>query len=78
MIREMAYSDRIIYDTLKQLIAEKGEDALISHMLIAEVSGIPYRTCCFSLSRLRKSGCITGVGIIGIGYKYRITNGSTP
>lgn len=74
----MAFTDRIVFLSLQELIAERGEDAVISQNDIAEYTGMALSTTQYALRRLIKNGYISGDFTIGVGYKYRINNGSNP
>lgn len=80
VFESMAFTDRIVFDVLKVLVEARGEDEFISQVDIAEFAGMSLRTTQAALSRLMKSGHITGVFTAGRsnGYKYRINNGSNP
>lgn len=72
----MAYSDAVILNVLRDLITERGEEKVISVKDISVASEIPVITCRRALERLRQSGRVQGEFTIGVGYRYRIANGS--
>lgn len=74
----MTFSDRLIYTALQELIDSRGEDAIISQREIADYSGVSLRTSQRALWRLERQAAITRQFTIGIGYTYRINNGSYP
>ena len=73
--------DEVVRETLKQLIAERGTQTVISRKEISEASGIPFCTCRRSLQRLERQSRIqrqfvrgSGVGqhkFTGQGYIYK-------
>lgn len=73
----MAYSDAVVLNVLKDLLAERGEQEVISVKDVSLASEIPAITCQRALERLRKSGRVQGEFTVGVGYRYRIVNGSS-
>jgi len=73
----MALSDRIVFQTLEKLIAERG-DQVISQAEIAAAAEISLRSVGGALRRLMHEQRIIGEFETGIGYKYRIADGRTP
>lgn len=70
----MAYSDAIIFEKLRELIAS-GEK--VTQRGISEASGLPLCTTQRALRRLMKSGHISGVFKPRIGYTYTIVSDNT-
>ena len=71
-IGAMAYSDVVILDTLKDLIAQRGADAIITQGEISAASGASIATTQRALYRLMARGQIKGVRHIGVGNIYTI------
>jgi DNA-binding MarR family transcriptional regulator len=75
MIRwgSMAYSEREVYRTLERLIAENGNERVISQAWIAEAGNVSLPTVKRGLRRLEHAGRIERTFTRGIGYRYKIT-----
>jgi hypothetical protein len=68
----MAISDAVIYDTIRALQAEHGEDARISQSMIEAASGISIRTINRAVHRLIVTGKLEGYFDVGKGYRFRL------
>lgn len=73
----MAYSDVVILDTLKELIAQREADAIITQGEISEASGASLRTTQRAIYRLTARGQLKGVRRIGVGNVYTIVPDET-
>jgi DNA-binding IclR family transcriptional regulator len=72
MLKGMAYSDTIVYETLIDLIAQMGSDAIITNATISAASGVPPRTVTRALKRLMNARKIEKNQTPGIGCTYRL------
>ena len=74
-LSSMAYSDQVIYQTVKDLLNESGGEQHLSQTLIAERSGASLRTVQRAIPRLIKAGRLLGEFTPQAGYTYRIPDG---
>lgn len=77
LLGSMAFSDYIILQALERLITARKDGSIISQEMISHESGVPLITTQRALKRLMQAGKIEGKFTIGVGYRYRINNGST-
>jgi hypothetical protein len=70
----MAYSDVVILETVKRLVAQHGPDAPISYAMICEASGAALNTTIRALARLKQRGDLVASYTPRRGYSYRIPN----
>jgi argininosuccinate lyase len=73
-IEWMAFSDRLVYQALCELIERHGQDAIISQRMIRELAATSQRTTERALQRLVTTGQVIADFTVGVGYRYRIAH----